>query len=30
MKFGIFYQLQIPRPWEPQTEWQLNHNAPGR
>ena len=27
MKFGIFYELQIPRPWEPHTEWQLHHNA---
>ncbi|MGZ0189823.1 MAG: hypothetical protein ACKVH0_17765, partial [Alphaproteobacteria bacterium] len=27
MKFGIFYELQIPRPWEPHTEWKLHHNA---
>ena len=27
MKFGVFYELQIPRPWEPHTEWQLHHNA---
>lgn len=27
MKFGIFYELQIPRPWEPHTEWKLHQNA---
>jgi len=27
MKFGIFYELQIPRPWEAHTEWQLHTNA---
>ncbi len=27
MKFGIFYELQIPRPWEAHTEWKLYHNA---
>ena len=27
MKFGVFYELQIPRPWEPHTEWQLHHHA---
>ncbi|MEQ9123210.1 MAG: LLM class flavin-dependent oxidoreductase, partial [Alphaproteobacteria bacterium] len=27
MKFGIFYELQIPRPWEPHTEWRLHHDA---
>lgn len=27
MKFGIFYELQIPRPWEPHSEWKLHHNA---
>ena len=30
MKFGVFYELQIPRPWEPHTEWQLHHNALGQ
>lgn len=23
MKFGIFYELQLPRPWGPDSEWQL-------
>jgi len=27
MKFGIFYELQLPRPWGPDSEWQLYHNA---
>lgn len=27
MKFGIFYELQIPRPWEPHSEWKLHHDA---
>jgi alkanesulfonate monooxygenase SsuD/methylene tetrahydromethanopterin reductase-like flavin-dependent oxidoreductase (luciferase family) len=27
MKFGIFYELQLPRPWEPDGERQLYHNA---
>lgn len=27
MKFGIFYELQHPRPWEPDGERQLYHNA---
>jgi alkanesulfonate monooxygenase SsuD/methylene tetrahydromethanopterin reductase-like flavin-dependent oxidoreductase (luciferase family) len=27
MKFGIFYELQLPRPWEPDSERQLYHNA---
>ena len=27
MKFGIFYELQIPRPWGPETELNLHHNA---
>ena len=27
MKFGIFYELQLPRPWEPGGELRLYHNA---
>src|SRR5262245_39013266 len=27
MKFGIFYELQLPRPWHADSEWQLYHNA---
>src|SRR5215467_7724731 len=27
MKFGIFYELQMARPWGPDTEWELYHNA---
>src|SRR5207245_1255036 len=27
MKFGIFYELQLPRPWLPGGEWQLYQNA---
>ena len=27
MKFGIFYELQLPRPWENDNERQLYHNA---
>ena len=27
MKFGIFYELQIPRPWGPGTELKLHHDA---
>ena len=27
MKFGIFYELQLPRPWEQDNERQLYHNA---
>ena len=27
MKFGIFYELQIPRPWEKHSEHRLHHNA---
>ncbi len=27
MKFGIFYELQLARPWEPDSEWALYHNA---
>src|SRR2546430_7192003 len=27
MKFGIFYELQMARPWEPDSEWELYHNA---
>src|SRR5262245_11186815 len=27
MKFGIFYELQLPRPWVPEGELTLYHNA---
>ena len=27
MKFGIFYELQLPRPWAPDDERQLYQNA---
>ena len=27
MKFGIFYELQLPRPWGPDSELKLYHNA---
>ncbi len=27
MKFGIFYELQLPRPWGPNSELTLYHNA---
>ena len=27
MKFGIFYELQLPRPWGPDSELELYHNA---
>jgi alkanesulfonate monooxygenase SsuD/methylene tetrahydromethanopterin reductase-like flavin-dependent oxidoreductase (luciferase family) len=27
MKFGIFYELQLPRPWAPDGEYALYHNA---
>ena len=27
MKFGIFYELQLPRPWQPGGELQLYQNA---
>ena len=27
MKFGIFYEMQLPRPWGPDSEWTLYHNA---
>src|SRR5918996_2939717 len=27
MKFGIFYELQLPRPWQPGGEFQLYQNA---
>src|SRR6187455_2308022 len=27
MKFGIFYELQLPRPWRPDSELNLYHNA---
>ncbi|WP_119419825.1 LLM class flavin-dependent oxidoreductase [Desertibaculum subflavum] len=30
MKFGIFYELQLPRPWGPDSEWQLYNNALGQ
>jgi alkanesulfonate monooxygenase SsuD/methylene tetrahydromethanopterin reductase-like flavin-dependent oxidoreductase (luciferase family) len=27
MKFGVFYELQLARPWEPDSEWRLYHHA---
>ncbi|HEY9216977.1 MAG TPA: LLM class flavin-dependent oxidoreductase, partial [Phenylobacterium sp.] len=27
MKFGIFYELQLPRPWGPDDEWRLYNGA---
>lgn len=27
MKFGIFYELQLPRPWGPDDEWRLYNDA---
>jgi alkanesulfonate monooxygenase SsuD/methylene tetrahydromethanopterin reductase-like flavin-dependent oxidoreductase (luciferase family) len=27
MKFGIFYELQLPRPWEVDSEWRLYQDA---
>ena len=27
MKFGIFYELQLPRPWQPDSELRLYHDA---
>ena len=27
MKFGIFYELQLPRPWKPDDERLLFNNA---
>jgi alkanesulfonate monooxygenase SsuD/methylene tetrahydromethanopterin reductase-like flavin-dependent oxidoreductase (luciferase family) len=27
MKFGIFYELQLPRPWAPGNEHRLYQNA---
>jgi alkanesulfonate monooxygenase SsuD/methylene tetrahydromethanopterin reductase-like flavin-dependent oxidoreductase (luciferase family) len=27
MKFGIFYEMQLPRPWGPDSEWRLYNNA---
>jgi len=27
VKFGIFYELQLPRPWEPHSEYNLFQNA---
>src|SRR5215472_15705073 len=27
MKFGIFYELQLPRPWGPDSEWRLYQDA---
>jgi alkanesulfonate monooxygenase SsuD/methylene tetrahydromethanopterin reductase-like flavin-dependent oxidoreductase (luciferase family) len=27
MKFGIFYELQLARPWAPDSEYELYHNA---
>src|SRR4029079_12587970 len=30
MKFGIFYELQLPRPWQPDSDLKLYHNALGQ
>jgi alkanesulfonate monooxygenase SsuD/methylene tetrahydromethanopterin reductase-like flavin-dependent oxidoreductase (luciferase family) len=27
VKFGIFYELQLPRPWDADSEWRLYHDA---
>lgn len=27
MRFGIFYELQLPRPWSKDSEWRLYHDA---
>ena len=27
MKFGVFYELQLARPWEADSEWRLYHHA---
>jgi hypothetical protein len=27
MKFGVFYELQLPRPWTDQGEFELLQNA---
>ena len=27
MKFGIFYELQLPRPWQADSELKLYQNA---
>ena len=27
MKFGVFYELQLPRPWGPDDEFRLYQNA---
>ena len=27
MKFGIFYELQLPKPWEADSEYRLFNNA---
>ncbi len=27
MRFGVFYELQLARPWGPDSEWQLYHDA---
>ena len=27
MKFGIFYEMQLPRPWGPDSEWRLYQDA---
>ncbi len=30
MKFGIFYELQLPRPWQEDSEWRLYRQALGQ
>ena len=27
MKFGLFYELQLPRPWRPDDEYKLYKNT---
>jgi hypothetical protein len=27
MKFGVFYEHQLPKPWEEQSEFQLMQNS---
>ncbi len=30
MKFGVFYEMQLPRPWERDDEWRMFNNALGQ
>jgi alkanesulfonate monooxygenase SsuD/methylene tetrahydromethanopterin reductase-like flavin-dependent oxidoreductase (luciferase family) len=27
MKFGVFYELQLPKPWQPDDEYELIQHA---